>query len=80
MKEIMNEIEGEVNDKEVIVGTESDDNNNNDVNFNYDNAMDVEFEGSNECNDDFMKYGIKNMLHFVHDTKGSNKNISTWDI
>lgn len=57
------------------VGSESEDDNN-DENFNYNNALDIPFEES-DYSDDFIEEEMENLLEFDHDPHGTSKKNSS---
>lgn len=52
--------------------TFDNDDDTDDLSFNYDNALDITFEGSNDS-DNFMEENMKNILDYDHDTNGTSK-------
>lgn len=69
---------GEVNDVKVnnggIIGSQTVDDND-DMSFNYDSALDIAFEDSSECSDEFMEEDMKNLLGYANDIEGTSKKI-----
>lgn len=69
---------GEVNDVKVnnggIIGSQTVDDND-DMSFNYDSALDIAFEDSSEGSDEFMEEDMKNLLGYANDMEGTSKKI-----